>query len=46
MCALSTKRLGNLCKTVNRKLASGQIEDLYGITKSGRIMDEQRKEFY
>lgn len=46
MCALSTKRLGNLCKTVNRKLASGQVEDLYGITRSGRIMDEQRKEFY
>ena len=31
---------------VNRKLSTGKTEDLYKLTKSGKFIEEQSKEFY
>lgn len=45
MCVLSTERMNDLCRYALRKITAKQIDDLYQYIRSGRIMDEQRKEF-
>ena len=45
MCVLSTERMNDFCRLASRKITAKQIEDLYQIIHSGRIMDAQRKEF-
>lgn len=40
------KRLDSFTKLVNRKLVSGQVEDLLKMTKSARFSDEQHRGFY
>ena len=45
MCVLSTERMNDLCRFSLRKITAKQIDDLYQYIRSGRIMDEQRKEF-
>jgi hypothetical protein len=39
-------KVKQLCNLANRKIAAGQIEDLYKITKSGKFIEEQNVEFY
>lgn len=39
-------RLNQFSKTVNRKISAGKVDDLYNITKSGKFIEEQSKEFY
>ena len=41
---MSTRRLNGLCRLANQKIAANQVAQLYDITRSGRIMEEQRKE--
>ena len=39
-------KLHQFSNIVNRKLSAGKAEDLYKITKSGKFIEEQSKEFY
>lgn len=46
LCSIYMDKLNQFCKIANRKLAAGQAEDLYRMTKSGKFVEEQSKEFY
>lgn len=46
LCSSYMDKLQQLNKLVNRKIASGKVDDLYKITKSGKFVEEQSKEFY
>ena len=39
-------KLQQFSKLVNRKLSAGQVEELQKLTKSGKFIEEQSKEFY
>ena len=39
-------KLSQFSDIVNRKISSGKVEDLYKITKSGKFIEEQSKDFY
>lgn len=39
-------KLNQFCKIAVRKLAAGQADDLYRMTKSGKFVEEQSREFY
>ena len=39
-------KLTQFTNIVNRKLSAGKADDLYKITKSGKFIEEQSKEFY
>ena len=40
------EKLEEFHKLAGRKIAAGQIEDLYGIIKSGKMLDDQSRQFY
>jgi len=44
LCVSTSRRLNSLCRLVGRKISANQVEQLYDYTRSGRIMEEQRKE--
>lgn len=46
MCSTYMEKLISFNKVVNRKLSAGKTEDLYKITKSGKFVEEQAREFY
>lgn len=46
LCSVYMDKLEEFNRTVSRKITAGQIEDLYGMVKSGRFIDEQTKLFY
>lgn len=46
MCSTYMDKLITFNKTVNRKLASGNADDLLKLTKSGKFIEEQTGEFY
>lgn len=46
LCSVYMDKLEEFNRTVSRKITAGQIEDLYGMVKSGRFIDEQSKLFY
>lgn len=46
LCSIYMKRLDSFTKMVNRKLTSGQTDDLIKMIKSQRFGDEQRSTFY
>ena len=46
LCSIYMDKLHQLNKLVNRKISSGNVDDLYKITKSGKFVEEQSKEFY
>ncbi len=46
LCSVYMDKVKQLCNLANRKIAAGQIEDLYKITKSGKFIEEQNVEFY
>lgn len=46
LCSVYIDKLNQFCKTASRKISAGQIDDLYKITKSGKLVDEQSDEFY
>lgn len=46
LCSIYIDKLNQFCKIANRKISSGQVDDLYKITKSGKLVEEQSREFY
>lgn len=46
LCSIYMDKLTQFCKIATRKLAAGQSEELYRMTKSGKFVEEQSKEFY
>lgn len=46
LCSVYMDKIEEFNRTVSRKIAAGQIEDLYGMVKSGRFVEEQSKLFY
>lgn len=46
LCSIYIDKLNHFCKIVNRKINSDQIDDLYKMTKSGKIVEQQSTEFY
>lgn len=46
LCSIYMDKLSQFNKVVNRKISAGKVDDLYKITKSGKFIEEQSKEFY
>lgn len=46
LCSIYMDKLNQFCKIANRKLAAGQADELYRMTKSGKFIEEQSREFY
>ena len=46
LCSIYMDKLNQFCKIASRKLAAGQTEELYRMTKSGKFIEEQSHEFY
>lgn len=46
LCSIYMSKLTSFNKMVSRKITSGKIEDLAKITKSGKFVEEQSREFY
>lgn len=46
LCSIYMDKLSQLNKVVNRKLTAGKVDDLLKLTKSGKFVEEQSKEFY
>lgn len=46
LCSIYMDKLNQFCKLANRKISSGQVDDLYRLTKSGKFIEEQSQEFY
>ena len=46
LCSIYMDKLTQFSNIVNRKISAGKADDLYKITKSGKFIEEQSKEFY
>ena len=46
LCSIYMDKLNQFCKIAERKIASGKVDDLYRLTKSGKFVEEQSAEFY
>ncbi len=46
LCSIYMDKLNQFCKFANRKIAAGKVDDLYRLTKSGKFVEEQSREFY
>lgn len=46
LCSIYMDKLNQFCKIANSKIAAGKVDDLYRLTKSGKFVEEQSKEFY
>lgn len=46
LCSIYMDKLNQFNKVVNRKLTAGKTEDLIKLTKSGKFIEEQSREFY
>ncbi len=46
LCSIYMDKLNQFCKIANRKISAGKVEDLYKLTKSGKFVEEQSREFY
>lgn len=46
LCSIYIDKLNQFCTIANRKIKAGQIDELYKITSSRKIIDEQSDEFY
>jgi len=46
MCSVYMDKLNQFCKIVNRKITAGKVDDLYRLTKSGKFIEEQSRDFY
>ncbi len=46
LCSIYMEKLDDYNKLVSRKIAAGQIDDLYKLVKSGKFLDDQSKMFY
>lgn len=46
LCSIYMDKLNQFNKIVNRKISTGNVDELYKITKSGKFVEEQSREFY
>lgn len=46
LCSIYMDKLNQFCKIANRKITAGKVDDLYRLTKSGKFVEDQSKEFY
>lgn len=46
LCSVYMDKLNQFNGLVTRKLSAGQTDELYKLTKSGKILEEQTKDFY
>ena len=46
LCSIYMDKLNQFCKIANRKITTGKVDDLYRLTKSGKFVEDQSKEFY
>ncbi|MCH5326507.1 MAG: hypothetical protein J1E29_04805 [Duncaniella sp.] len=46
LCSIYMDKLNQFSKTVYHKLSAGKVDDLMRMTKSGKLVEEQSKEFY
>jgi len=46
LCSIYMDKLNSFCKIAQRKISTGKVDDLYKMTKSGRFVEEQSREFY
>lgn len=46
LCSIYMDKLNQFCKIATRKLAARQGDELYRMTKSGKFVEEQSREFY
>ena len=46
LCSIYMDKLNQFCKIANRKITAGKVDDLYRLTKSGKFVEEQSREFY
>jgi len=46
LCSIYMDKLNQFNKLVSRKIAAGKSEDLLKLTKTGKLVEEQSKEFY
>ncbi len=46
LCSIYMDKLSQFSKIVSRKISAGKVDDLYKLTKSGKFVEEQSKEFY
>lgn len=46
LCSIYMDKLNQFSKIVNRKIAAGKVDDLFRMTKSGKFVEEQSREFY
>ncbi len=46
LCSVYMEKLNSFNALVNRKLGAGQADELFKLTKSGRLVEEQTQEFY
>lgn len=46
LCSIYMDKLNQFCDIANRKISTGNVDDLYRMTKSGKFVEEQSKEFY
>ena len=46
LCSIYMDKLNQFCNLATRKIAAGQVDDLYRLTKNGKFVEEQSREFY
>lgn len=46
LCSVYMDKLNQYDSIVNRKLSAGQVDELYKLVKSGRLIEEQIRDFY
>ncbi len=46
LCSIYMDKLNQLCKMTARKISAGQVDELYRMTKSGKFVEEQTRDFY
>lgn len=46
LCSVYMDKLNKFCSLVNRKISSGQVDDLARLARSGKLVESEQKEFY
>lgn len=46
LCSIYMDKLKQFCNIANRKISAGKVDDLYQLTKSGKFIENQSKDFY
>lgn len=46
LCSIYMDKLKQFCSIANRKITAGKVDELFQLTKSGKFVENQSKEFY